>query len=84
MQGEVFSVYYDAEVVGDVAVLARRLAYRLFNRLKDDFAADATLAFNMLDNRQQLTVHRHFHSPFLSKIKTHPTVRPIRAAEKRE
>ena len=82
MQGEVFSVDYHTEIIGDVAVLLRRLANRLFNRREDDFTADAALALNMLDNCQQLTVHRHFNSPFLSKIKTHPPVRSIRTAEK--
>ena len=50
MQGEVFSVDYHTEIIGDVAVLLRRLANRLFNRREDDFTADAALALTTASN----------------------------------
>ena len=46
MQGEVFPVDYDTEIVGDVAVFLRRLADCLLNRRQDDFTAYAALAFD--------------------------------------
>ena len=59
VEREVLPVYDDAEVVGDVAVLPRGLADRLLDRLQHDFAADAALVLDVLDDCQQLTVHSH-------------------------
>ena len=59
VEGEVLPVNDDAEVVGDVAVLPRGLADRLLDRLQHDFAADAALVLDVLDDCQQLTVHSH-------------------------
>jgi hypothetical protein len=77
MQRKIFTVDGHAQIVGDIAILAGRLANRLFNRRKNDFTTDATFAFDVLHDRQQLVVHSHlFSAPFCQKSKQDQRIDP--------
>jgi hypothetical protein len=77
VQGKILAVDGYAQIVGDIAVFARRLANSLFNRRKHDLPTDATLAFDVLHDRQQLVVHSHlFSAPFCQKSKQDQRIDP--------
>jgi hypothetical protein len=62
MERKILTVYDDSKIVGDFLILARGLLERLLDSGKNNFATDAALCFDMLNNCQQLTVHSHFLS----------------------